>query len=213
MLLQKGRDISLTDVDISSSTGGSTSNGGININIRNGDSADGADVGSENIKLDDVTLTYTGTTPSTGLSISAGLEVPVADNSALSGVVLKDVVVTGYAIDLALGGQVASDIAFTGVQLNGVGTGLRISDVESSTTYNLGNTTFAGTLTKYIDNADSQSTVNATGATFGGQLAGSGLTPAQAFPITAKIDDIVDFASTHGKVVLKTGNIMSTTLT
>ncbi len=122
LLLQKGRDISLTDVDISSSTGGSTSNGGININIRNGDSADGADVGSENIKLDDVTLTYTGTTPSTGLSISAGLEVPVADNSALSGVVLKDVVVTGYAIDLALGGQVASDIAFTGVQLNGVGT-------------------------------------------------------------------------------------------
>ncbi len=84
---------------------------------------------------------------------------------------------------------------------------MRISDVESSTTYNLGNTTFAGTLTKYIDNADSQSTVNATGATFGGQLAGSGLTPAQAFPITAKIDDIVDFASTHGKVVLKTGNI------
>ena len=134
-------------------------------------------------------LNIDGNNTARGLAVKARNDGGYAAIPAsLTGVTLNTVSITDSTTNLYLDNNVGG-VSFADVQLLGMGVGLSFY-ASAPQTLDIGNTTFAGTLTAYIGNG-SVNPIDATGATFGGILA-TAATNAQQFAIVDKIVDGVD---------------------
>jgi hypothetical protein len=225
----------LTGVSITSSTFANNTNGGIslgmlnnavlsNLNIHdNGSSV----AGSGGILLNLTNGTFTNVTLANltvtdnglgGNSTVNGFGIAVSTtNGTLSSLTLNNVTISGSGTSsnslIGLDLENAVDLgstSITGLTVSGSNsTGIFLTGQSSGQTLNIGNANLASSLSTYISDKSSGTVVTANSATFGGVLAGSGLTPEQAYPIVDKITDGVDQTG-YGFVLLNSGSIYVT---
>ena len=85
--------------------------------------------------------------------------------------------VSGSPVAIALGDNIDfGTVSMSGDSISGSGRGLVLyenSDESTGKTLNVGNTSFGGTLTSYIEETSANTTADATGATFNGTVATS----------------------------------------
>lgn len=225
----------LTGVSITTSTFANNTNGGIslgmlnnavlsNLNIHdNGSSV----AGSGGILLNLTNGTFTNVTLANltvtdnglgGNSTVNGFGIAVSTtNGTLSSLTLNNVTISGSGTSsnslIGLNLENAVDLgstSITGLTVSGSNsTGIYLTGQSSGQTLNIGDANLVSSLTTYIADQSNGTVVTATSATFGGVLAGSGLTPEQAYPIVDKITDGVDQTG-YGFVLLNSGSIYVT---
>ena len=138
---------------------GAASPAGIDINLKYGVYSD--------IALNHVTMTGNGTGDING----AGLAIKGRNDGSsysgnpatLTGVSLDHVTITGSPVDLSIGNN-TNGVTFTDVALGGTGRGL-VLWTTAPQAFDIGNTSFAGSLASYIENGTA-STVDALDAVF-----------------------------------------------
>lgn len=203
---EKLHNATFTNITVNGSGYGTTSPNGININLKYGTFASIAFTGLT------VTNSGTGTPTGAGVAIAARNDASSYNTNpaSLSGLSFTNTSITGSTYQLSIANAI-SGVTLSGVSINGTGVGLLSygSAQGNPASFDLGNTTFASSLSAHIVNSGASTTITGTGATFGTVAAGSALSTADAFTIVDKVLDSVD-VSTYGTVILKSGNVYVT---
>ena len=203
---EKLHNATFTNITVSGSGYGTTSPNGININLKYGMFA--------SIAFTDLTVTNSGTGTPTGAGVAIAARNDASsyntNPASLSGLSFTNTSITGSTYQLSIANAI-SGVTLSGVSINGTGIGLLSygSAQGNPASFDLGNTTFASSLSAHIVNSGASTTITGTGATFGTVAAGSSLSTSDAFTIADKVIDNVD-VSTYGKVILKSGNVYVT---
>ena len=205
--VEKLDNATFNSITVAGSGFGTLSPNGININLKFGSYSGGITISNST-----VTSSGTGTAGGAGVAIAARNDAPSYSSNAavLSNLALTNLAISGSPTDLSLENNITG-VSLSGVSLGGTGAGLLVSGSPQGNpaSFNLGDTSFDGSLAAYIIDAAATTTITATAATFGGVTAGAMLSVANAFPIAAKIADSVA-VSTFGKVILRTGEVYVT---
>ena len=200
-------DAVLANLNIHDNGSSVAGSGGILLNLTNGTFT--------NVTLANLTVTDNGLG---GNSTVNGFGIAVSTtNGTLSSLTLNNVTISGSGTSsnslIGLDLENAVDLgstSITGLTVSGSNsTGIFLTGQSSGQTLNIGNANLASSLSTYISDKSSGTVVTANSATFGGVLAGSGLTPEQAYPIVDKITDGVDQTG-YGFVLLNSGSIYVT---
>jgi len=196
-------DAVLANLNIHDNGSSVAGTGGILLNLTNGTFT--------NVTLANLTVTDNGLGGNATLN-GFGIAVSTT-NATLTSLALNNVTISGSGtstssmIGLKLENAVAlGSTSITGLTVSGSNsTGIYLAGQSTGQTLNIGNANLASSLTTYISDRSNGTIVTATSATFGSVLAGSGLTPEQAYSIVDKITDGVDQTG-YGFILLKSGS-------
>lgn len=203
---EKLHNATFSNITVNGSGYGTTNPNGINVNLKYG--------AFTNISFSGLTVTNSGTGTATGagVAIAARNDSPSysANPASLSGLTFTNSSITGSTYQLSIANAI-SGMTMSGVSLGGTGVGLLSygSAQGNPASFNVGNTTFASTLSTYVANSGASTVITGTSATFGGTAAGGSLSTSDAFTIVDKVLDSVDVTG-YGKIIIKSGNVFVT---